>query len=469
MKITFHGAVQTVTGSQHLLEVNGNRILLDCGLYQGKRSIARDRNRNLPFEPSDIDVMVLSHAHIDHAGNIPNLTKERFDADIYCTSATRDLSAYMLRDSGHIQERDAEYVNKKHKRKGEPPVDPIYTEQDAIRALNYFMTVNYNRPREIATGVTMTMVDAGHMLGSAIVILDIEDREEKRDFRLAFSGDLGRTGAAILRDCTQIEGADYLIMESTYGGRNHDNDADAKQQFRRVINETYKRGGKVIIPAFSVGRTQQVVYMLNQLYHEHKIPDIPVFVDSPLAVNATSVFRLHPEAYDEEAALYMSQEDPDGDLFGFGRLQYVRRVEQSKAINFLREPCVIISASGMMEHGRILHHLKNNIEDDRNTVLVTGWQAPNTLGRYLVDGADKVRIFGEEYHSRINVEVMNGFSGHADHKGLVGWVDGMTRKPREIFLVHGEPDAAAALADDLKASQRIPQVHVPQLHQEFHV
>jgi len=469
MKITFHGAAQTVTGSQHLIEVNGVRVLLDCGLYQGKRSEARERNARLPFDARQIDVLVLSHAHIDHSGNIPSLVKHGFAGDILCTSATRDLAATMLLDSAHIQEQDAQYVNKKRARKGEPPVEPLYTEADAIDALHLFLSMNYARTRQIAPGVHLTFYDAGHMLGSAMVALDIEDREGKTDTRLVFSGDIGHAGIPILRNPSTIEEADLLIMESTYGGRTHDTVEHSEQEFREVILKTYKRGGKVIVPAFAVGRTQQLVYTLNRLHHAGEIPKLPVYVDSPLAVNATEVFRLHPEAYSPEAARYMAYDDPDGDLFGFTRLSYIRRVEDSKALNDLREPAVIISASGMMEHGRILHHLKNNIEDSRNTILVVGWQAPNTLGRYLVEGAREVRIFGEEYRVRAEVDVLNGFSGHADHNGLVQWADAFKRRPRQVFLVHGEVEAATKLAQALKAEDGYQYVSIPELHQSFDV
>ncbi len=469
MKITFHGAARTVTGSQHLIEVNGKRILLDCGLYQGKRDEARTRNRTLPFDPASLDAVVLSHAHIDHSGNIPNLVKNGFDGDIFCTAATRDLCAAMLRDSGHIQERDAEYVSKKRKRRGDPPVEPIYTEEDALRSLDYLLGIRYERPRELVSGVYVTLYDAGHMLGSAIIALDIEDHEARRDLRLVFSGDIGPRGTPILRDPVYLKEADVLIMESTYGGRHHPPIEESTRELEKIILRTYRRGGKVIIPAFAVGRTQQIVYALNQLIHARDIPPLPVFVDSPLAVNVTDIFRLHPEAFDEEAMRYMAYEDPDGDLFGFSSLRYIRQVSESKELNFLREPCVIISASGMIEHGRILHHVKNNIEDKRNTILIVGWQAPDTLGRYLVEGKSPVRIFGEEYKVKAEIEVLNGFSGHADHDGLLEWAGHFNRRPEHVFLVHGEPEAAADLAGGLTSDLGYKKVYIPELHQSFDV
>lgn len=470
MKITFHGAAQTVTGSQHLVEVDGHRILLDCGLYQGSRKESDRRNRNLPFDPASVDVLVLSHAHIDHSGNIPNLIKAGFKGDVVCTFATRDLCAAMLRDSGNIQERDVEYVNKKRLRRGEPPVEPIYTEEDAIHALGCFLAIGYERPYTLLPGVTLTFYDAGHMLGSAMVALDFAD-DEGRDRRLVFSGDVGRPDTPILRDPACLDAADVVIMESTYGGRTHPPIDESEKELEQAINETYRRGGKVIIPAFAVGRTQQLVYTLNKLFHAHDIPDMPIFVDSPLAVNVTNVFRLHPEAYDRETLDYMTKEDPDGDVFGFPRLRYVRQVEQSKELNFLREPAVIISASGMVEHGRILHHVKNNIEDPRSTILIVGWQAPDTLGRSLVEGASEVRIFGETYKRRAQVRVLNGFSGHADHDGLLNWVRAFQHRPEQIFLVHGELESAEALAAGLKddLGYKPGQVRIPAMHQVFKV
>jgi metallo-beta-lactamase family protein len=467
MKITFHGAAETVTGSQHLIEVNGRRILLDCGLYQGKRDESRERNSHFPFDPASVEVLILSHAHIDHSGNIPNLVKNGFKGDVLCTFAARDLSAAMLRDSGNIQERDVEFVNKKRARDGQPPVEPIYTEEDAINAMGSFMSIGYDRQYNVTPDVAVTFVDAGHMLGSAEVILQIADKEAKRDVRLVFSGDLGRPDTPILRDPTLLDAADIVIMECTYGGRFHGPIEQSESEFEAAINRTYKRGGKVIVPAFAVGRTQQIVYTLNHLFNDKKIPDMQVFVDSPLAVNTTDIFRLHPEAYDRESVHYMTKEDPDGDLFGFGRLRYIRQVEQSKELNDLRGPAIIISASGMMEHGRILHHLRHNIQDPNSTVLVVGWQAPDTLGRKLVDHVSPVRIFGEEYDPKAEIVVLDGFSGHADHGGLMKWAGAFKQRPERIFLVHGEPDAGRALMKGLKDELKYQQVDYPKLHQSF--
>lgn len=444
MKLSFHGANRTVTGSKHLIEVNGTRILLDCGLFQGRRSETYERNQNFTFDPKTVDVVVLSHAHIDHSGNLPNLVKYGFKGDIVATPATRDLCAMMLPDSGHIQERDAEFVNKRRRKHGEEPVDPLYTQEDAREAMSYFVTRSYHRPYKIAPGVQVTFIDAGHMLGSASVILDIQDQETKRDMRLVFSGDIGRKGIPIIRDPEIPDAADVLIMESTYGSRLHEDFDDSEKRLEQIVTETYKRGGSLIMPAFAVGRVQQIVYTLHRLVQRGDIPRIPIFVDSPLAVNVTSVFSLHPECYDSEISEFVAQIE-HGDPFGFRDLTYIRSLEESKQLNFRREPCVIVAASGMMEFGRILHHVRHRIEDPKNTVLITGWQAENTLGRKLIDGQKTVRIFGEDYHPQARIEVLDGFSGHADRDELLTWVEGIQRKPSRIFLVHGEEPEALAL------------------------
>lgn len=470
MNITFHGAARTVTGSQHLIEINGRHILLDCGMYQGKRQDAFDRNRKLPFEANKIDVMVLSHAHIDHSGNVPNLVKSGFDGDIYATFATRDLCAAMLMDSAHIQEKDVEYVNKKRSRKGEPPVEPIYTTEDAVAALRNFHAIGYDRPTKIMPGVTLTYVDAGHMLGSAIVILNIEDREENRDITLVFSGDLGQPGLPILRDPTKVDRADVLIMESTYGDRNHESYQDSERQLGQIVNDTYKRGGKLIIPSFAVGRTQEIVYALHRLSVARKIPQLKIFVDSPLAVNVTEVFSAHPECYDAETRTFIRDgAGADRDPFGFRGLNYTRSVEESKELNFLREPAIIISASGMAETGRVLHHLKNNIEDERNTVLLPGFQAEHTLGRRIEEKQETVKIFGEVYNLRARVERITGFSAHADRDHLLGWAAAFKKKPVRTFLVHGEEKPLNALAEGLKKEAGLERVDIPDLHQSFGV
>ncbi len=467
MKITFHGAARTVTGSQHLIEVNERQILLDCGLYQGKRSEAFERNRTIPFDTSHVDVMVLSHAHIDHSGNIPNLVKSGFKGDIYATFATRDLCGAMLLDSAHIQESDAEFVNKKRTRNGEAPVLPLYTQADATASLRNFHSIDYDRPTPILPGVTLTYLDAGHMLGSAIVVLNIEDRDDNHDLTLVFSGDLGQPNMPILRDPTTVEQADILLIESTYGDKLHDNFANSEQALERIVLETYKRGGKLIIPAFAVGRTQEIVYALHQLSDAGKIPRQPIFVDSPLAVNVTAIFATHPEAYDAETRAFISGDKAHKDPFGFADLHYTHSVDESKQLNFLREPAIIISASGMAEAGRIQHHLVNNIEDDRNTILIAGYQAENTLGRHIQDKEEKVKIYGEWYRLRAQVEVITGFSAHADRNGLLGWAGAIKKKPVRTFLVHGEDHALTALQEGLKSQTHFEQVDIPDLHQSF--
>lgn len=468
MKITFHGAAQTVTGSQHLLEVNGYRILLDCGLYQGKRKEAFQRNRDLPFEEKTIDAMILSHAHIDHSGNIPSLVKNGFHGPIYATHATRDLAGAMLPDSGHIQEKDAEFANKQNLKRGEPTVEPLYTQDDAYDSLTYFESINYGWTKKILEGVDLTFHDAGHMLGSAIVTLDIEDRDAGRDFRLVFSGDLGRKGLPILRDPSTIDYADLLILESTYGGRVHEAMEDTAKTFKDIIHHIIKTKGVLIIPAFAVGRTQQVVYLLQKLHSAGEIPLIPIFVDSPLAIDATSVFRLHPEAFDADVRQYMAAYNDD-DIFGFEKLRYTRKVEDSKALNSMEGPFVVISASGMMEAGRILHHLRNRIDDPNNVILITGWQAPNTLGRRLLDHVSPVRIFGEEHIVKAGIRKLNGLSGHADSNELTAWVEAMEKRPRQTFLVHGEPEPALALKKQLEDTLQLERIHIPELHEQFEV
>ena len=463
MKIQFLGAVRTVTGSMHLLTVNGARILLDCGLYQGRREEAFERNRNLPFDPKSIDTLILSHAHIDHSGNIPSLVKNGFRGNIFATPATRDLCSAMLRDAGYIQEQDVRYVNKRRARKGLEPLEPLYTVEDATASLGYFVGLGQGRPMPVAPGVTLTFYNAGHILGSAIVALEIEENGQMS--RLVFTGDLGRKGMPILRDPQVVENVDHLIIESTYGDRYHQPIEETGRRLRDVVVDTYRRGGKVIVPAFSVGRTQELVYALHRLIEARDLPDLPIFVDSPLSVNVTEIFRLHPECYDEELNKFITagrRRDP----FGFHRLTYVRSTEASKELNFLREPAIIISASGMCEAGRILHHLKNNIEDPRNTVVIVGWQSPYTLGRRLVERRPVVKIFGEEYELNARVETINGFSAHADRKGLMDYVREMgVKQLKTVLVVHGEEASSLAAADGFR-EMGVGRVIVPHARDE---
>jgi metallo-beta-lactamase family protein len=472
MKITFHGAAREVTGSQHLIEVNGRLILLDCGLMQGKRLEAYERNRQFPFDPSKIDIMILSHAHTDHAGNIPSLVKQGFRGDIYCTFATQDLCGAMLLDSAHIQETDAKFMAKRHERNAEIPklpIKPLYTTEDAVKALRYFHAVGYGRTIQIMPDVSLTFSDAGHMLGSAIVTLNIDDKDLRREITLVFSGDLGSPGMPILRDPTLIDRADVLIMESTYGDRDHDSHMDGEKMLRQIVNETHKRGGKIIIPSFAVGRTQELVYTLHKLSAENAIPNLPIYVDSPLAVNVTAVFSNHPEAYDEETREFISGSKASQDPFGFDGLRYTRSVDDSKAINSLQGPAIIISASGMAESGRILHHLRNNISDPRNTILIVGFQAEHTLGRKIEEGQSPVRIFGEAHDVRAQVKRITGFSAHADRTHLLEWAGSIEKKPMQTFLVHGEDGPLEALAQALRKQIGFEVVHVPNLHQSFQI
>lgn len=469
MKISFHGAAQTVTGSQHLIEVNGKRIMLDCGLFQGKRKESFERNRTEVWQNKDIDCLILSHAHIDHSGRIPCLVKNGFSGDIFSTSATRDLCAVMLMDSAFIQEKDVEFVNKRRKKKGQRAFEPLYTKADVAKAMEQFVGLSYNRRRQLFPGIQLTLVDAGHMLGSAHVILEIDDQDTGQSRRLVFSGDIGRSDIPIIRDPVPINaGADILIMESTYGNRQHPAYQESEKELERIVNETVGRGGSLLIPAFAVGRTQQLVYALHKLHSDQAIPDLPVFVDSPLATRTTEIFRLHPEVYDAEIREFLLTDD-DNNPFGFGRLQYTQSVEQSKSLNSLKVPAIIISSSGMLEGGRILHHLRNRISDPRNTILMTSWQAPNTLGRKLVENEREVRIYGEDYQVRAKVETLPGFSGHADREGLLNFVRVMQQKPQHSFIVHGEDESSAALADGLRNELGLTDVVIPASLQSFEV
>lgn len=466
MKITFHGAAQTVTGSRHLLEVNGRRLLLDCGLYQGKREEAKIRNHDLRFDPATVDAVILSHAHIDHCGNLPSLPKLGYGGPIYATLATRDLCEHMLKDSARIQESDVEFFNKKARQKGQPAdAEALYTEEDAAAALELFRTRPLNQPFEVLPGVQATFYEAGHMLGSTMIVLDVEERGGRK-FRFAFSGDIGRQGLPILRDPTFLQDVDYCIMESTYGTKTHRPPSEASVEFRQMVKETVGQGGKIIVPAFAVGRSQEVVYELHKMIKAHEIPALPVFVDSPLAVNASDVYKRHAELFDEETQKLLRSE---GDAFGFDSLKYTRSVEESKAINDVRGACVIISASGMAENGRILHHLKNNIENPRNTILIVSWQAPHTLGRRLADREPEVKIFGEWYNLRANVATINGMSGHAGRDLLIQWASALKPRVKNIFLVHGEPESSAALKAALETEAGLTGVHAPDLHESVEV
>ncbi len=448
MKITFWGAAKTVTGSMHEVRANGTRFLLDCGMYQGRREQARQRNSELPFAAREIDAVVLSHAHIDHSGNLPSLVKHGFAGPICATPATADLCVPMLRDSAFIQEKDAEFVNKRYMRRRKldpnadsPAVPPLYSVEDAEATFPLFRPLPLGTDHEIAPGLTFRTYETGHMLGSSAVVLT--SNENGRIVRLGYSGDVGRRNLPIINDPATMPPVDYLIMETTYGGRLHKEMGVVENKLAAVINRTCERGGKIIVPAFAVGRTQQLVVALHALADNGRIPRIPIFVDSPLAVETTKVFRKHSELYDKETEEFVKNgEDP----FGFDRLRYISDVAESKALNDLRGPYMVLSASGMCEAGRILHHLRNNIEDARNTILITGYQAENTLGRKLVDRETEVRIFGDPMRVRAEVETLNELSGHADQRELLEWLKPMASSLRKLFLVHGEPAQAEAFA-----------------------
>jgi metallo-beta-lactamase family protein len=459
VRLNFHGAAQTVTGSQHLLEINGSRLLLECGLYQGHRAESYERNRSFPFDPRDVDAMILSHAHIDHCGNLPNLVKQGFNGPIYTTRATAELADVMLRDSGHIQESDAEFVNKKYSRRGNGPIEPLYTQADAERVAEFFKPVNYDEPFEPVPGVTARLVEAGHILGSAGVSLSLE--EKGRKVKLWFSGDIGRINLPLLRDPVLPDGADYLLMESTYGDKLHNDPRAAFEEFREVVRKTVHREGKVIIPAFAVGRTQELVYHLNEMFSSGEVSPVPVYVDSPLAVDASAIFRKHPECFDSETREFVQKAKHPA--LDFKYLTYIRSVEESKALNDRRDPLVIISASGMAETGRILHHLRNNIENPRNMICIVSWQAPDTLGRRLADREKRVRIFGEPYDVKAEVSTIGGLSAHAGQDLLVKYATAVKAQVRKVFLVHGEQRPAETLMGKLKdAGMR--EIYYPELH-----
>jgi metallo-beta-lactamase family protein len=438
--VTFWGAARTVTGSMHLVQAGRQKILLDCGFFQGRRAESYERNKNVPFSPSDIDAVTLSHAHIDHCGNLPNLVKRGFKGPIYCTPATRDLIAVMLADSAKIQEEDAGHLNR-HRRPGDAQITPLYDQRDVRNTLKLARSVPYETDHAIGKDATARFVDAGHLLGSAMVHLQIGGRS------ITFTGDVGRKDMPILRDPAPLPPADLIISESTYGGRNHPGIEMLAGDLGAVVKRTIERGGKVLVPAFSLGRTQTIVYFLHQLIASGQLPTMPIFVDSPLAAAATEVFRLHPECFDEETSLLLFK---DEHLFGEKLVRYTRTVEESKSINACKESCVIIAASGMCESGRILHHLKYNIGDPRNSVLIIGYQAPETLGRRLVEKKPEVRIHGGTWPLKAEVAVLNGFSGHAGRDDLLNMLTPLADAKRKVRLVHGEPDQAEALLKTLK-------------------
>ncbi len=438
MQVTCYGAVRTVTGSMHLVEADGVRLLLDCGLFQGRRAESYEINSHFPFAPSSLDAVVLSHAHLDHCGNLPTLVRQGFAGRIYCTPATRDLTGLILRDSAKVQQQDNAFLSKRLVREGKSPWMPVlYTAQDAEAAIGRVVTVPYGQPFPIGQ-VTVTFRDAGHILGSASVTIETGGRV------LGFTGDQGRPGVPILRDPEPLGAVDLLLMESTYGDRLHPPYPEGERRLAQVVETTVGGGGNVLIPAFAVGRAQDLAYALHRMRESGQVPAVASFVDSPMAVDATEIFRLHPECFDDEIRGHLEQHDP----FGFKGLRYVRSADESKALNALTEPFLVVATSGMCEAGRILHHLRHHIGDPRSVLLIVGFQAADTLGRRLADGVSPVRIFGEPFDVRLQVVVLPSFSAHADRDELLGWVQRLPRVGR-IYCVHGEEAQSAALAGHL--------------------
>ena len=459
MKLSFHGAAQTVTGSMHLVEINGSRLLLDCGLYQGKRKESIEKNRNFPFDPKTIDAVILSHAHIDHSGNLPNLIKQGFSGLIYCTSATAELTDIMVRDSGHVQEKQAESTSYHNAKRGEPPVDPLYTEEDAKEVEPLLQPVRYDVPFEPANGVIARLQDAGHILGSASISLHLEEKRIRK--HLWFSGDIGRRNMPILRDpVLPKDDVDVLMMETTYGDKPHRDPEEAYNEMRLAIKRTLDRGGKVIIPSFAVGRTQELVYNLSRMYDEGDLPNVPVYVDSPLAVNASKIFRKHEECYDAEMKALVHSGHPALD---FKLLTYINSLEESKELNARTDPMIIISASGMAEAGRIVYHIRWGIENKKNTIMIVSWQSPETLGRKLAEREPNVKIFGETYRCRAEIVTIGGLSAHAGQDMLLEYASGVRQKAEYIFLVHGEDKGAIPLREKLR-EKNIKQIYYPAMH-----
>lgn len=440
IKFASYGAAREVTGSNHLFQINDRKFLVDCGMFQGKRIPSEEKNRIFHYDPASIDAVVLTHAHCDHSCRIPYLVMKGFKGNIFSTPATRDIAGLIMADTAHIQEKDAEWLNKK---KNPVPFAPLFGTKDVLNCLNNFVTISYGRKFSVSDSVECCFYNAGHILGSSTAVFDCGQNR-----KIAFTGDLGRPGTPIIHDPEFIPDVDYLICEATYGNRLHDPIEDACRQLTEVIHETIARGGKIIIPAFAVERTQDIIYYLHLLIDQKKIPKIEIFVDSPMAFNATSIFRVHQECYDEKVneQFIMQNKNP----FGFDNLHYTTNVAESKKINDLKDPCIIISSSGMCEAGRILHHLKNNIENPRNTILIVGYMAEDTLGRKIANREPEVKIFGQSYKLRARVKILNTFSAHADYKDVMKFVGHMNlERLKKVFLIHGEDDALAAMGEHL--------------------
>lgn len=455
--IKFCGGAGTVSGSMHLVLTNQSNVLLDCGLFYGHRDEYYEVNSRFSFNPEGLDACVLSHAHIDHCGNIPNLVKQGFRAAVHCTPATRDLCRYMLPDSGYVQEEDIKYVNKINKKRGLPPRAPLYTQKEAERALHYLRALEYHTPLAVSKDITLSFYEAGHILGSAIPLLEM--RTAKRAVRLAYAVDLGRRGMPLSNDPEIPEDIDYLVIEGTYGGKEHSDIRSAQLVLAEAVNKTVDRGGKIIIPSFALERTQLIVFFISGLIKSKRIKKLPIYVDSPLAVNLTEVFRDNWRYFDPAAReAFLQESDP----LGCENITYIKNVNDSKRLNSMKEPSIIISASGMCENGRILHHLKNNIENPRNTVIVVGYMAQDTLGKRIVERKEMVRIFGRPYDLRAEVVVINAFSAHADKNGLLEFVAACQRRKRlkKVFIVHADPEAAEVLRASLRKHLNL-KPHIP--------
>jgi metallo-beta-lactamase family protein len=437
MKFTSFGAAREVTGSNHIIDTGNSRIMIDCGMFQGHRIESERKNELMEYDPASIDALVLTHGHCDHCCRIPLLVKNGFKGNIYATPATRDIASLVMADTAHIQQKDAKWLKKK---RPDHPFKPLFDNEDVTRSLDHFVTISYNREFFLPDGVKATFYDAGHILGSAITVLTFPDGT-----RMGFTGDLGRAGLPIIRDPEPIPDLDYLVCESTYGNRLHDPIDDAMEELAQVVARTHDRGGKIIIPAFAVERTQEVIYFLHRLMNDGRIPKMDIYIDSPMASNATTIFRVHQECYDESVREHFLAEYKNP--FGFESLHYTTDVSESKRINEIDKPMIIISSSGMCEAGRILHHLKNNIEDPKNTIIIVGFMAAHTLGRRIAERRPEVRIFGQPYKLKAQVKILNTFSAHADYNEIIEYVSKLDLdKLKRVFLVHGEDDALESLS-----------------------
>ena len=458
MKLSFHGATRSVTGSRHLVQIPGCNVLMDCGLFQGRREEAEHQNRRLGFDPKSVGAVLLSHAHIDHSGALPVLAKYGFSGKVHVTPATGDLTTVMLEDSAHIQENDCSYVNKEERRRGKQCIRPFYDTDDVRKIARQFHSARYGDTIKIAPRITASFHDAGHILGSAVVRLKYTHRGNTTT--ILFTGDLGRKSMPILRDPAPPPPCDILIIESTYGDRLHEqNREDMTAKAAEVVTHIRKTDGKIIVPAFAVGRTQEVVMRIKDMVTEGRIDPLPIYIDSPLAFKATQIFRRHPECYDEETTKTFSA---DGDPFAARYIHYVSSIEDSKRLNITKGPCVIIAASGMCEGGRILHHLKHAIQDEANVIAIVGFQAEHTLGRRLVEGWDVVPIFGVPTPRLAQVVRFNGFSAHADRNDLLDYVRSVTPPPEKVFVVHGEEKQALSLAAAIQSEHAGIEVVVPE-------